>query len=166
MSNTTSVLELEGGTLEETLEDDAFEEDCNSFVALVVSLAALEDSPKGPKGRTSGCKNVQRERKPVDKIFSDLGPRLFRKCYRMPEVLFWKLHGLLQPYCQRQTKRKRGATPNGDIPSSAKLSMALRWFAGGGSQLTFFRIMESTTLKCTPVSGRSLMQSICAHRCK
>lgn len=49
----------------------------------------------------------------------------------MPEVLFWKLHGLLQPYCQRQTKRKRGATPNGDIPSSAKLSMALRWFAGG-----------------------------------
>jgi hypothetical protein len=28
-------------------------------------------------------------------------------------------------------KRKRDITPNGDIPSSSRLSMALPWFAGG-----------------------------------
>jgi len=28
-------------------------------------------------------------------------------------------------------KRKMGSAPNGDIPKSAELSMALRWFAGG-----------------------------------
>ena len=51
MLNSKSILELEGGTLE---DDDMFEEACNSFIALIVSLAALDDD--GPKGRTSGWK--------------------------------------------------------------------------------------------------------------
>ncbi|KAG7353530.1 DDE superfamily endonuclease [Nitzschia inconspicua] len=45
--------------------------------------------------------------------------------------MFWKLHNLLKPYMGGDKKRKRGSTPNGDIPTSSRLSMALRWFAGG-----------------------------------
>lgn len=50
----------------------------------------------------------------------------------MTEPLFWKLHDLLRPYAIfGEEKRKRGATPNGRIPFSSRLSMAIRWFAGG-----------------------------------
>ena len=82
--------------------------------------------------RRLGCPTIRRERVPVEIIFSNLGPRLFRKCYRMSEPLFWKLHRMLQPYMKYTNgKRKRGATINGQVTSSARLSMTLRWFAGG-----------------------------------
>ena len=75
---------------------------------------------------------MQRERVPVVDIFNKLGPRFIRKCYRMTEVSFWKLHKILRPYIKTNKKRSGGgATPNGDISSEARLSMALRWFAGG-----------------------------------
>ena len=127
-------MEGEEDTLEmlETLEEEErFQETCNSFVAAVASWVALDQLEDGLKGRTSGSKNVKRERVPVETIFARLGARLFKKCYRMPETLFWKLDGLLKPHMHKNKKRKRGSTPNGDIPKSAKLSMALRWFAGG-----------------------------------
>jgi len=83
-------------------------------------------------GRLAGSSNIPRQRVPVETIFSRLGPRMFKKCYRMTETTFWKLHGLLMPFMKSHSKkRKRGITPNGDIPSSSRLSMALRWFAGG-----------------------------------
>jgi hypothetical protein len=50
----------------------------------------------------------------------------------MTETMFWKLHGKIRIFMKSHTnKRKRGATPNGDISCSSRLSMALRWFAGG-----------------------------------
>ena len=114
-------------------EEERFRDTCNSYVAALVSYVALnkveDDMQKG--GRTTGSKNVKRERVPVERIFANLGERLFKKCYRMPETLFWKLERYLQPYLRKRVKRKRGATPNGDIPISSRLSMALRWFAGG-----------------------------------
>jgi hypothetical protein len=79
----------------------------------------------------AGSSNIPRERVPVETI-SRLGPHMFRKCYRMTETMFWKLHGKIRIFMKSHTnKRKRGATPNGDISSSSRLSMALRWFAGG-----------------------------------
>jgi len=44
---------------------------------------------------------------------------------------FLFLYDNLEPYLTHGQKRKRGKTPNGDIDRSARLSMALRWFAGG-----------------------------------
>ena len=38
---------------------------------------------------------------------------------------------MLRPYLKEKEARKRGATPNGDIASTSRLSMAIRWFAGG-----------------------------------
>ena len=48
----------------------------------------------------------------------------------MDEECFWKLHDLLRPYLTKR-KRKRGATPNCDVGSEMKLSIAFRFFAGG-----------------------------------
>ena len=126
-------MEREEETLEmlDEEEEERFQETCSAYVAAVASYIALDQFEDGPKGRTSGSKNVKRERVPVETIFANLGPRLLKKCYRMPEMLFWKLDGLLTPYMRDKKKRKRGSTPNGDIPNSARLSMALRWFAGG-----------------------------------
>jgi len=76
--------------LEMLKEEERFQETCNSFVAAVVSWFALDqiELEDGSKGRTSGSKNVKRERVPVETIFACLGLRLFKKCYRMPETLF------------------------------------------------------------------------------
>ena len=54
----------------------------------------------------------------------------------MSESTFWKLNSILLPYfaSTKKRKRKRGKTPNGDINTSQKLSMAIRYFAGGSPQ--------------------------------
>ena len=74
----------------------------------------------------------ERERVEPQEIFCKLGTRSVRKVYRMTEDSFWNLHFFLLPTLQ-QSKRKRGSTPNGGGSSAARLSMALRWFAGGES---------------------------------
>ena len=43
---------------------------------------------------------------------------------------FWKLHQILFQ-SDELGKRKRGKTINGDILNSHRLSMAIRWMAGG-----------------------------------
>jgi hypothetical protein len=48
----------------------------------------------------------------------------------MNEFSFWKLLDMLDSFLGK-TKRKKGRAPNGDILSSARLAMALRYFAGG-----------------------------------
>jgi len=104
-------MEGEEDTLEilETLEEEErFQETCNSFVAAVASWVALDQLEDGLKGRTRGSKNVKRERVPVETIFARLGARLFKKCYRMPETLFWKLDGLLKPHMHKNKKTQKG----------------------------------------------------------
>ena len=76
---------------------------------------------------------VRRRRKIMSVIFSELGPHYVRKSYRMDEIHFWKLYNLLKPH-NRYKKRKRskqGSTPNGEIPFTLRLSIAIRYFAGG-----------------------------------
>ena len=80
-------------------------------------------------GKT-GYKKVKRERKEVETIFRELGPRTVRKAYRMHGESFWRLHKILFKN-DNVKKRKRGKTPNGPILNSSQLSMALRWMAGG-----------------------------------
>ena len=83
-------------------------------------------------GRVAGSKNIKRQRVEVNTIFTRLGERFVRKAYRMSEQSFWKLYSILEPGLKENKKeRKNGGTPNGPITSSARLSMALRWFAGG-----------------------------------
>ena len=76
---------------------------------------------------------VPRKRRCIKNIFQELGPYHVRRSYRMNENTFWKLNAVLLPYIPNipTRKRKRGKTPNGDIFSSQKLSIAIRYFAGG-----------------------------------
>jgi hypothetical protein len=49
----------------------------------------------------------------------------------MTKASFWKLLDILLPCMNNMKKRKRGKTPNGDIPPANRLAMALRYFCGG-----------------------------------
>ena len=73
---------------------------------------------------------VRRIRKNVSDIMKEMGPKWTRKAYRMHGESFWKLHHMLFD-TDVPRKRKRGKSVNGDILRSHRLSMALRWMAGG-----------------------------------
>jgi hypothetical protein len=75
---------------------------------------------------------VRRKRRRVSSIMYELGSHVNR-FYRMSPKSFWKLHRLLLPYMEggQNKKRKRGKTPNGPIATTLRLSIALRYFAGG-----------------------------------
>ena len=79
----------------------------------------------------TGSKTIKRTRKDVQENFRDLGPRNVRTSYRMHQESFWKLYGLLFGSDEVKKRKKGGPPPNGYILNSSRLSMALRWFAGG-----------------------------------
>jgi DDE superfamily endonuclease len=112
-----------------TTDDD---DDDDIIIQCYYAQAAAYVLSSMTTGKRLGSLNVRRQRIPVQVIFSRLGPRLFSKAYRMSEQLWWKLHGTLLPLAVASNcRRKRGSTPNGDIPFSSRLSMAIRYFAGG-----------------------------------
>ena len=108
-----------------------FHENLMASAALISIIAAVDDMDGG--GRNPGSINIPRTRIPVRQIFKNLGKRHTRKAYRMTERSFWVLFDKIEPYMMghNKKKRKRGKTPNGDIDLAARLSMALRYFAGG-----------------------------------
>ena len=83
---------------------------------------------------------IKRRRKPIEEIFAELGPALTRRAYRMTEASFWKLHTVLLPHlvlsCSGEDKalakkKHRNGAKNGLIPTQTRLSVALRYYAGG-----------------------------------
>ena len=94
-----------------------------SAAALITCVTA--EKSKDMKGRSPGSKNVRRERVNIEDIIKQLGKRNFRRAYRMTARSFWILLDLIKPYMKVSRKRKRGKTPNGDIPISSQLSIAL-----------------------------------------
>ena len=82
------------------------------------------DSSEAISSNRFGIKNIERTRRSVVSIFAEYGAYYTRRAYRMDSDTFWHLHKLLQP-------SKRGRAPNCDIPSELKLSLAIRYFAGG-----------------------------------
>lgn len=52
----------------------------------------------------------------------------------MKEESFWLLLDLVEPHFPKEKKQKRGRTVNGDISPALRLSMALRYFAGGDTK--------------------------------
>ena len=67
----------------------------------------------------------------VEDIFDKLGLTHSRRAYRMRTDSFYKLHKMLYGSEPNIKRRKSGKVVNGAISSTAKLSMALRLFAGG-----------------------------------
>eukprot|EP00980_Cylindrotheca_fusiformis_P023400 scaffold10461_cov115-Cylindrotheca_fusiformis.AAC.1 len=66
----------------------------------------------------------------MEVLFTEIGPVVFRRMYRMEEITFKRLLSILEPLFNLR-KRKRGMTPNGEVTAMARLSMAIRWAAGG-----------------------------------
>jgi DDE superfamily endonuclease len=85
--------------------------------------------------------HIKRVRKSVNEIFAQLGPHYVRRAYRMDEASFWKLCRILRPHLQgtkrkigkNKSKPQRNGAKNGIIPSPTKVSVALRYFAGGSA---------------------------------
>ena len=103
-------------------------------IASVCTVYAVESNSD------KSCRFVRRERRCVSDIFTELGPIYTHRSYRMTENEFWKLYSLLAPYYpkKRNCKRKRSnieSNPdiilNKKIDLSLRLSVAMRYFAGG-----------------------------------
>ena len=84
---------------------------------------------------------IQRERRHVNDLFDELGPYYLKRAYRMERSDFWALHKII--YSKMKYKivapdnkgvpgvPQTNGAPNGIIPSSLRLSAAIRYFAGG-----------------------------------
>jgi DDE superfamily endonuclease len=98
---------------------------CSLVASIDPSLLGLQDKRQGHVHRT-------RKRKYVNDIFSELGPHYVRRAYRMEPSSFWKLCRLLRPFLVKATKKKcRNGAKNGLITTPTRISVAIRYFAGG-----------------------------------
>ena len=111
----------------------SFDDIVNASI-LSVSIATMATIFENDISSNSRFNNkvINRTRQSVEIIFRDLGPTFTRRDYRMSEASFWKLLGLLKIYDHLEIKWYRTVT-NGIISLSVRLSMVLRWFAGGSS---------------------------------
>jgi hypothetical protein len=105
----------------------------NFFVAACALMATIDPQLLGLEEKRKGHVHRKRKRKYVNDIFSELGPHYVRRAYRMEPSSFWKLCRLLRPYLKNKESKKKGpiGAKNGLIPSPTKVSVAIRYFAGG-----------------------------------
>ena len=75
--------------------------------------------------------NIPRVRRTIRSIFDEYGEYYLRRAYRMDEPTFWKLHSLIEQDLVGPIRTQPGGTPNGAIATELKLSVALRYLAGG-----------------------------------
>lgn len=105
----------------------------------ITSIAAFENYwdnfrmvNKNQRGRQPGSKTIVRLRIDMDKYVDEMDDKLFRRKYRMEKSSFYTLLDIIEPHMRIDgLVRSRGATPNGPITHASRLSMSLRYFAGG-----------------------------------
>jgi hypothetical protein len=108
-----------------------------AFAAIESDSSDEEVVLRRPRGYRD--KPRDRVRRSVQSIFDEQGPYYVRRAYRMTEGAFWILHDLLKPHLgSRRCKPRKGRTKkhknggvNGLIPTETRLSVAIRYFAGG-----------------------------------
>jgi hypothetical protein len=71
---------------------------------------------------------ICRQRRTVRSIFYELGEHNARRAYRMLPITFWKLAQILE---NKLCNKKYSMTPNGSITHWMRVSIALRYLAGG-----------------------------------
>ena len=68
----------------------------------------------------------------MDSYLTSMDESFFQRKYRMNKISFFRLLDILSDHLPvTGEKRKRGTVPNGPITKCARLSMALRYCAGG-----------------------------------
>ena len=78
----------------------------------------------------AGVTNIKRCRRSIDDLFAEYGPIYSKRAYRMDKVAFDKLNKILETFTGPK-KRTSCDLSNDGIPAATKLSVALRFFAGG-----------------------------------
>ena len=107
----------------------------DAVLPVISSLVVLEqqffgDSSQHQVGNRAGVTNRVRCRRPIEALFEEYGPIYGRRAYRMNKESFDFLHSILKTKLAPK-KRTRLDLSNDGIPSETKLSVALRFFAGG-----------------------------------
>ena len=127
------------------------------FVLGLMLCGLFDDPSKKKRGQGGGQRGttIKRTRRRVKNLIYETG-FYARRYYRLDPATFWKLHDILKESIElfakreaaiayqkikRKRKRKRqnsshgkkygGGAPNGKISSCLRLSVAIRWFAGG-----------------------------------
>lgn len=95
------------------------------------------------QGAIKRNKTIPRQRIPVTSLFNSLGTYYVRRAYRMDVKAFYALHAVLFPYMDyrqfikkpvstmKGPRKRRIGARNGRVSSTAALSCAIRYFAGG-----------------------------------
>ena len=118
--------------LSKTLTDESRKR----YIELVL-LASLYLSEEADGQSRFKSPEIPRVRKDIVKdIFTPLGPRNFRRAYRMRKATFYRLHTILESDLKKHFFPKEGGkrSPGKStylINTKMRLSMALRFFAGG-----------------------------------
>ena len=119
----------------ERLRRDLFVSDMGALVASIAAFNSASAARQSMKhgGGVLGAKHVKRQRLDVDDHFSRMDHRLFCKKYRMGKDSFYTLLDILEPHMKStgEDRGRPGSVPNGPITKSSRLSMALRYCAGG-----------------------------------
>jgi hypothetical protein len=105
-------------------------------------------------GRRLGKETRVRNRRSIESVYEEMGHQMFRRAYRMTYQTFIELHRILEPEIvrihkeytenrerrrkERRSERKRidqtrwkRFVHNGVIPTTTRLAIAIRYFAGG-----------------------------------
>jgi hypothetical protein len=109
------------------------------LVSVLLSLFPEEFGFKSPCETTRpSVYPIKRSRRPVSDIMRELGPVYTKRAYRMTGESFFNLHKILWKYLRRPVisakKKCRNGSPNGIVPTTVWLSIAMRYFAGGRSE--------------------------------
>jgi len=100
----------------------------------------LDDEDDDSPQRNTRISVIERTRVHVSLVFNQLGPHYTPRAYRMTQDNFFALHRLLFPYVKYRSLRTSGrdhrvrqrkGAANGIVPSSTRLAVAIRYFAGG-----------------------------------
>ena len=102
------------------------------FVAVVEGVVFIDNVMDNGVRNYNRGPLVLRQRRLPDQIIKELGS-YHSRYYQMDSSCFFFLVEMLIPQLKKMfysKKRKRGSTPNGDIPESVRVSIAIRYFAG------------------------------------
>lgn len=118
------------------------------YYYLLPHLLEATSMKKNRKASRRGKETKSRTRRSVSQVHALQGEYYFRRAHRMSSYSFWKLFRMLEKNIDEAILRKRQLVqrgtkktsrngnphpkpPNGRIPSSVRLALALRYFAGG-----------------------------------
>jgi len=74
----------------------------------VAAIAVHHRKKKRDRGPVRTVWSAQkRERVPVMSVYNTMGPRIFRRAFRMNIESFWRIYSILLPHIRTVTNRKR-----------------------------------------------------------